>query len=83
MKSRDRSFFDEETRLSELSEKGDFLEKFDNHKSDGRETAGKKIQRSRKAMCRRNGKRNKTRQGFGKRIPTRGGRGNTAKVITT
>jgi len=31
MKSRDRSFFDEETRLSELSEKGDFLEKLDNH----------------------------------------------------
>ena len=25
------SFFDEETRLSELSEKGDFLEKLDNH----------------------------------------------------
>ena len=31
MKSREKSFFDEETRLSELSEKGDFLEKLDKH----------------------------------------------------
>ena len=31
MKSRERSFFDEETRLSELSEKGDFLEKLNRH----------------------------------------------------
>ena len=31
MKSRKSGFFDEETRLSELSEKGDFLEKLDIH----------------------------------------------------
>ena len=31
MKHRESSFFDEETRLSELSEKGDFLEKLDIH----------------------------------------------------
>ena len=31
MKYREKSFFDEETRLSELSEKGDFLEKLNTH----------------------------------------------------
>lgn len=31
MKSREKSFFDEDARLSELSEKGDFLEKLDKH----------------------------------------------------
>jgi len=31
MKHRERSFFDEETRLSELSKKGDFLEKLNAH----------------------------------------------------